>query len=195
MPLIVFEGPDESGKTTQATLLYNRLLRSGIRSILLREPGSTPLGEKLRDILLSETISSTVAALLFSASRRHMMETVVSPALRSGTTVILDRFYYSQLAYQEGIEEYINVTLCGLSSMYVLIDDRIQNLKVGLFPVTDAVKHNSSVHGSPGRPSLVERYEEIFQQNGFFHPTGNTIEEIAEQIYHQFLLTLGGYYK
>ena len=90
---ISFEGGDGSGKSTHARTLANRLKLEGLDVKLVREPGSTPLGQYLREWLKQERdtddISPTTELLLFSAARAELVEKVVAPALEKGTTVIL----------------------------------------------------------------------------------------------------------
>ena len=101
--LIVFEGIDGSGKTTQAELLSKRLNGEGVLNAIMREPGGTPLGEGIREILLHRSdmkISRITEFLLFSASRAQLTEEKILPLLNSGVVVIVDRFFYSSIAYQ-----------------------------------------------------------------------------------------------
>lgn len=102
MPLfIAFEGGEASGKTTQARLLRDRLRRRGYGVVLLREPGSTALGEGLRRWLKSGRVSSPWAeALLFAAARAEMVALRARPALEAGRFVLCDRYADSTLAYQ-----------------------------------------------------------------------------------------------
>ena len=100
---ITFEGIDYSGKTTQANLLVERLQQLGKSVLLLREPGGTPLSEKIRTILLDKQhleMHPTAELLLFSAARSQVVQQVILPALRQGTIVVCDRFYDSTTAYQ-----------------------------------------------------------------------------------------------
>jgi len=101
--LIAFEGIDGSGKTTQAELLSKRLAEEGLSNIVLREPGGTALGEGVRDLLLHRTdlnIAGATEFLLFSASRAQLVRERISPLLKAGQTVIIDRYFYSSIAYQ-----------------------------------------------------------------------------------------------
>ena len=100
---IVLEGGEGSGKSTQARLLYQRLLKEGVPSVLLHEPGGTALGEQVRALLKAErssAMSSLAELLLFSAARAQFVEDALQPALRQGLVVICDRFTPSTLAYQ-----------------------------------------------------------------------------------------------
>jgi dTMP kinase len=101
-PLFIsFEGIDGSGKSTQIKAL-KRFLREQGRSVeVVREPGSTKLGEKVREILLGESdIVARAEASLFAAARAQLVETVVRPALAKGRDVLCDRYVDSSLAYQ-----------------------------------------------------------------------------------------------
>ena len=101
--LITFEGLDFSGKSTQIQLLVDRLKRERVDVLLVREPGGTSIGERIRSLLLDRNVAgmSTVGELfLFSASRVQLVEEVIKPALARGTIVICDRFYDSTTAYQ-----------------------------------------------------------------------------------------------
>lgn len=100
---ITIEGLDFSGKSTQAKLLTDRLIRKNHDVLVLREPGGTPIGERIRAILLDNASTGMTAAgefLLFSASRSQLVERVIIPSLAAGTIVICDRFYDSSTAYQ-----------------------------------------------------------------------------------------------
>ncbi len=105
--LIAFEGIDGSGKTTQAKKLYEYLKSKGKEVSLYREPGSTEIGEKIRDILLCHCMDERTELLLFEAARSCLVSEKIIPDLKAGRTVILDRFTLSTLAYQgygKGIE-------------------------------------------------------------------------------------------
>lgn len=100
---IVLDGIDGCGKSTQAARLARALEQeTGARSLHLREPGSTALGEKLRELLLSRAHapSPRVETLLFAAARAQMLEELVAPALARGENVVCERFHPSTFAYQ-----------------------------------------------------------------------------------------------
>ena len=99
---ITLEGGEGSGKSTQARYLTQRLKRRHIPAISIREPGSTPLGNRLRRLLKYSEIALAYEAelLLFNASRLQLVSDVIRPALRRGEVVICDRFADSTLAYQ-----------------------------------------------------------------------------------------------
>lgn len=98
---VSFEGIDGSGKSTQAHALYHRMTQQGIPAVSVREPGSTPLGEHLRAYLKSEQPLSPMAELfMFEAARAELLDKIILPALKAGTTVIADRYIDSTIAYQ-----------------------------------------------------------------------------------------------
>ena len=100
--LIVFEGAEGAGKTTQIRLLAQRLKSARIPCTTVREPGGTPVGDAIRGILLhadQEIIAST-EALLFMASRAELIARGILPALEMGNNVLVDRFFLSTYAYQ-----------------------------------------------------------------------------------------------
>jgi dTMP kinase len=100
--LIVIDGPDGAGKTTQVARLAAHLKEHGSDVVVLREPGGTAVGEAIRDLLLhSDTdVTAKTEMLLYQAARAQIVETKVRPALEMGRTVILDRYIYSTIAYQ-----------------------------------------------------------------------------------------------
>ncbi len=102
MPLIVFEGIDGCGKTTQVERLKKRLSSMGVKALHLREPGGTALGERQRDLLLDPATQACPTAELFGylQARAQLCHEIITPALKAGSLVILDRFYHSTLAYQ-----------------------------------------------------------------------------------------------
>ena len=99
--LISIEGGEGVGKTTQAKLLEQKIRARGRDVVLIREPGGTPLGEHVRELVKGEIGQSYRSELLlFEAARAELVETVIRPALEQGTVVISDRFSDSSLAYQ-----------------------------------------------------------------------------------------------
>ena len=105
---ISFEGIDGSGKTTQATLFLDKLIRKGKQGILVREPGGTPISEAIRNVLLTKGNRQMVArteALLMTASRSQLTKEVILPNLKQNRWVIADRYADSTLAYQGGGRE------------------------------------------------------------------------------------------
>ncbi len=100
---ITFEGPEGSGKSSQARRLVRALRRAGCRVVMVNDPGSTVLGRQLRTVLLHEShnaLSSLAEALLFIAGRVALVEEQIRPALRKRRVVGCDRFHDSTMAYQ-----------------------------------------------------------------------------------------------
>ncbi|MDD5454799.1 MAG: dTMP kinase [Candidatus Ratteibacteria bacterium] len=136
--LITFEGGEGCGKSTHANLLKDYLENKGFEVFVVREPGGTKTGEKLRQILLEEKskISPFTELLIFLASRRELVVKVIEPTLREGKIVICDRFMDSTVAYQ-GYGRGIDITLI----------NKLNNMVVGkkAFPkltfVLDTDKH------------------------------------------------------
>jgi len=100
---ITFEGLDFCGKSTQVQLLEKYLIDNGNKVKIIREPGGTPISEKIRDILLDKKnseMSIETELILFSASRSQLVNQVIIPALQENYYVISDRFHDSSIAYQ-----------------------------------------------------------------------------------------------
>jgi dTMP kinase len=99
---ISLEGIDGAGKSTHAAWLREALLAQDRSVVATREPGGTPLGEALRDLLLSHPMTHDTEALLMFAARREHVEQVIGPALARGDWVLCDRFTDATFAYQGG---------------------------------------------------------------------------------------------
>jgi dTMP kinase len=120
---VTFEGVDGSGKSTQAALLVERLASLGREVRATREPGGTPLGEKIRGLLLDgDEPAPWTEAALFAAARAELAERVIRPALAAGADVVCDRFLDSSLAYQ-GVARGLGI-------------DRVLELNVGVADLT-----------------------------------------------------------
>ena len=99
---ISFEGIDGAGKSTHIEALADRFRAAGRAVTLTREPGGTPLAEKLRTIVLADPMDALTEALLIFAARRDHLKQVIEPALARGEVVICDRFTDATFAYQGG---------------------------------------------------------------------------------------------
>jgi len=104
LPFITFEGSEGSGKSTQVQRLAARLQRSGVPHLVTREPGGTPIGETIRELLQFASHNSSMTPetelLLFEASRSQLVREIIKPALERGVCVIADRFFDSTTVYQ-----------------------------------------------------------------------------------------------
>lgn len=102
--LIVLEGVEGAGKTTQLQVLVDRLRAAGQRVVAVREPGGTAAGDEIRRLLLDPAtrLDARAEALLFMASRAQLVADVIRPAMAAGAFVVADRFFLSTYAYQVG---------------------------------------------------------------------------------------------
>jgi dTMP kinase len=99
---ITFEGIDGAGKSTHIATVADLLRARGLVVVATREPGGTPLGEKLRELLLHEAMHLETETLLMFAARREHLARVIEPALARGVWVVCDRFSDATYAYQGG---------------------------------------------------------------------------------------------
>src|SRR5881392_4512990 len=104
LPFITFEGSEGSGKSTQADRLAAHLQQCNVPYFLTREPGGTPIGESIRDLLQfaphNSDMTPETELLLFEASRSQLVREIIKPALQRGMCVIADRFFDSTTVYQ-----------------------------------------------------------------------------------------------
>lgn len=120
---ISFEGVDGSGKTTQVALLADSLRKEGRDVVATREPGGTPAGERIRELLLEGgEIAPWTEAALFAAARAQLVDEVIRPALARGADVICDRYIDSSLAYQGlarglGVERVLELNLLATAGL------------------------------------------------------------------------------
>jgi len=131
---ITFEGIDYSGKTLQSRLLSEHLQAMQLPVLTLRDPGATRISEKIRDLLLDETLAEMAPItelLLYEAARSQMVEQLIKPALAQGRIVIADRFYDSTTAYQgfargldlELVQAANRIGRCGLTPDHTFLLD------------------------------------------------------------------------
>ena len=157
--LIVFEGVEGAGKTTQLDRLASVLGRSGVDCRTWREPGGTIAGDAIRALLLdpASSLSSRAEALLFMASRAELVERELRPALQKGAVVLLDRFFLSTYAYQ--------VAGRGLSEEAIRATNRLATN--GLVPdltvlLTLSASEGLARAGRRGVPDRMERSGDAF---------------------------------
>ncbi len=121
---IAFEGVEGAGKSTIAAMVASRLTQAGENVVVVREPGGTPIGEGVRNVLLhGRDMADWTEALLFAAQRAQLADEVIAPALAAGSWVLGDRSVYSSLAYQGGarglgIERVREVNRAGLGDVW-----------------------------------------------------------------------------
>ena len=98
---VALEGGDGAGKSTQAVMLVSKMTSMGLETKLVREPGTTPLGDHLREYLKSNRrLSPRAELLLFGAARSQLVEEIIRPSLEKEVSVVSDRFAASSIAYQ-----------------------------------------------------------------------------------------------
>jgi len=123
---IVLDGPDGCGKSTQSAMLAQYLQAAGVQTVSFRDPGTTAIGEKIREILLNpahDQMDLRTEVLLYMAARAQLWTECIAPALQQGKCVILDRWLSSTCAYQGyaggfGIDKVINLACCSLERLW-----------------------------------------------------------------------------
>ena len=191
--LINFEGIDGCGKSTQIHLLKKYLEENGRQVQVYREPGGTPIAEKIRSILLDSKNNMSVVSelLLFSAARAQLVQEKIIPALDNGATVILDRFYDSTTAYQgygrsvlpiDEISVLNKMASCGLVpkitfylriSQKLALERRLQN-----------AQDRMEMAGNEFYSRVLDGYENIIKEHSRFIVLdgAQSIESIAKEI-------------
>ncbi len=183
---ITFEGPDGSGKSTQARMLAERLRKEGREVLESVEPGGTPIGQQIRRILLDPAnteLSATSELLLMFAARAQNVEQWILPALQAGQIVISDRFTDSSIAYQGSGR--------GLGWEKVFELDRIacQGLKPDLTICID-IDTETGLARAMARGGSETRLEE--QAIEFHHKVREAYHELAQREPRRFRLIDGG---
>lgn len=159
--IIAFEGIEGSGKTTQANLLYKYLKEKGLPCLSFREPGSTAIGERIREILLGPEFKGMEAKtelFLYLASRAQMVAEKIIPALKEKKVIIIDRFSDSSLAYQGGGRK---LGLDVVSRLNKFATSKIKPDLVILLDLPVAIGLNRIKKGNPDR---LESEEEKFHE-------------------------------
>jgi dTMP kinase len=168
---LAVEGVDGAGKSTVAAAVAAALEERGERVLLVREPGGTPTGEAIRQILLhsDESVADWTEAMLFAASRAQLAAEVVGPALAGGARVVSDRTVYSSLAYQGGgrglgIGRVREVNEAGLQGIW---PDRVLLLRVD--PAAGLEREDGadriSVQGVDLQQRVAEAYDRLAEED------------------------------
>jgi dTMP kinase len=165
---IVLDGPDGCGKSTQAKLLAGYLTAQGIEVLLLRDPGSTPIGEKIRQILLSpehDAMSLRTEVLLYMAARAQLWSEVLAPTLAEGKCIVMDRWLSSTCAYQGyaggfGIDNIIKLAECSLEriwpDMTIILDAQLETSSQRLKPQLDRMEQKGEIYHKKVRDGFLE---------------------------------------
>lgn len=188
---IVFEGLDGCGKTTQIELLENKLKEDGYKNIkTFREPGSTDLSEKIRDIILNFDLTDIQRMFLFLTARNSLVKEKIEPAVENNEIVLCDRYTSSTLAYQ-GYGK--NVTDIGV--IHRLNNLACENIHPDLtifldVPVEECMRRQKNYDKMEN--SVMHVYEKIY--NGYKQLSKNNnwividgtkpVEEISEKIFN-----------
>lgn len=174
--LVVFEGGEGAGKSTQIQNLKSYLESRGRSVLVTREPGGTAIGEQVRQILLdpaNSNMASKAEALLYAADRAQHVEEVIRPALENGITVISDRYIDSSVAYQGlarglGLEEVRNLSRWGTDGLFpdlVFLLDHGAKEGLARSGATDRIEQESLEFHEKVRQAflvLAQRYSERF---------------------------------
>jgi dTMP kinase len=188
---VSFEGLDGCGKTTQAALLTEALRDEGVDVVSTREPGGTPLGEQIRDLVLhGDHVAPWAEAALYVAARAQHVDQVIRPALARGATVVCDRYLDTSVAYQGagrglGVEEILelNLTAVGglLPDITVLVDIDIETALGRVGGKGDRIERA----GTEFWPRVVEAYHDLavrFPERYVVVDGRRTIPQLAEEI-------------
>jgi len=166
---LVFDGPDGSGKSTQFRAMADAATAAGVETVEVREPGGTPIGERIRDVLLDPTLGEMVSRcemLLYMASRAQLMEERVLPALARGAFVLADRFISSTLAYQGsagGVPEDQIRTVGGIAiggrwpDLVVIFDVDWQTAQGRMKPTLDRVERKGEAYHARVRAGYLDQ--------------------------------------
>jgi dTMP kinase len=193
---ITFEGPEGGGKTTQAKRLIARLVEQGHEALYTREPGGTPTGEAIREILqydkAGEPLCDETEVFLFAASRAQLVRTVIIPALERGVHVVCDRFADSTTVYQGygrgfDIDQMLAINAFAIRGatpdITLLLDvevavgfDRIASRQRELFQKTDRIENEARAFHERVRAG----YLELAAKNPDRFTTLNAMRDPAE---------------
>ena len=186
LPFITFEGSEGSGKSTQADRLSGRIKRCGLPCILTREPGGTPIGESIRDLLQfaphNANMTSETELLLFEASRSQLLREVIKPALERGMCVIADRFFDSTTVYQGAARKLDREIIEGLNAFAV--GDCIPDITFVLD--VDAATAELRMQHEPRRADRMEQ-----QPAEFYERVREGYRELAKQEPNRIVLVDG----
>jgi dTMP kinase len=185
LPFITFEGSEGSGKSTQVRRLAARLERSGVPHLVTREPGGTPIGETIRELLqfASHNASMTpeTELLLFEASRSQLAREIIKPALERGLCVIADRFFDSTTVYQGAARKLDREMVEGLNAFAV--GDCIPDVTFVLD--IDAANAKSRMQ-KPRRPDRMEQ-----EPADFYESVREAYRELASREPNRVMLVNG----
>ena len=198
--LISFEGTDGTGKSTQARLLSHQFRQVRQNAILLHEPGSTDIGEHIRDYLKAhKTLTYEAELLLFEAARAQLSRAVVQPALKSGTHVIMDRYIHSTIAYQ-GYGRNLDLQIIDTLNRFATLG-QAPDLTFILFSSPEQRPHRLlsgdrfEDEEQEFHQRVAQAYQHLVDQNAkniIMLDYQQTIEELQQQVWSQVAKSLQG---
>jgi dTMP kinase len=188
---ITFEGLDGCGKTTQALLLAETLSQDGVDVVATREPGGTPLGDAIRDLVLhGDHVAPWAEAALYTAARAQHVEQVIRPALERSATVVCDRYLDTSVAYQGagrglGTDVVLELNLQAVGGLLpdrtILVDLDVETALARVGDKGDRIERA----GADFWPRVVEAYHalaERFAERYVVVDGARPVAEIAEEI-------------
>ena len=194
---ITFEGIEHCGKTTQSRLIADRLRNTRRSVVLTREPGGTPLGTAIRELVLqpsTDPIDTTAELLLFAADRAQHVRTLIQPALADGKVVISDRFHDSTRAYQgygrgidmDTIDRAISLATGGLEpDLTILMDVDVETSRARAEANDDRIEQDSNAFFDRVRHVFLEiarnSASRIIVVNGT-EPTQDVTARVADEV-------------
>lgn len=169
--LIVLEGIDGSGKSTQAKLLYDWLIKEGYKAVLLREPTNGKYGRILREKLKSGKLPPDEAYRLFLLDRIEDVQTNIIPALKKGYVVVIDRYFISTIAYQGASGIPIDKIISDHKKYGVPIPDIVFVLDIPADEAINRLKRLKRNFDSFEKKDFLEKVRKIYLNVGRYIPT------------------------
>ena len=189
---IVLDGPDGCGKSTQTKLLAQWLQQQGVDVQCFRDPGTTAIGEKIRQILLNpehNAMSTRTELLLYMAARAQLWQEKIAPALKADKCVILDRWLSSTCAYQGyaggfGVEQIINIATDSLErpwpDLTIILDVDLETASRRLKPQLDRMEQKGTSYHQKVREGFLELAQQ--QKNFVVVNASGDIETVHKRV-------------
>ncbi len=197
---VVFDGPDGCGKSTQVELLGKWLGENGVSCELLHDPGTTAIGEKIRQVLLSvehSAMTTKTEVLLYMAARVQLWHELIRPALREGKCIVLDRWLSSTCAYQGwaggfGIERVIRIAEDCLEQPWpdltVILDVDLETAAARLNRDLDRIEQKGDGYHQKVRQGFLKLAEQI--PGAVIIDSTEEIEQVHKNVIDQVIRNL-----